>query len=164
MMKRLPFPRDRDLNFHPNGVHSTANVDAKVNYVRSNMTVFGRYSISPTQILNCQFSRCQRTCAEWRPAGDGAEQDSGGRIAAPTPSTRMWWLMPTRLYATEAGRAGPDVVNFDSLALRVLQIPGQRARPVAGGHPPFQIGGWTNIGTTTPGIHFCFETISIWLR
>jgi hypothetical protein len=55
MMKRLPLPTGPGFvnNFNPNGVaeFDRTNVDAKVNYVRSNMTVFGRYSISPTQIF-----------------------------------------------------------------------------------------------------------------
>ena len=164
MMKRLPLPTGPGFvnNFNPNGVaeFDRTNVDAKVNYVRSNMTMFGRYSISPTQIFEPPIF------------GDASGPAlNGGQLGTAPSKIQVAGFGGTYTFnphvvvdanigytRQKLGAQGPDVVNFGQFGVEVLQIPGTNGPdPLQAGIPAFQIGGWTNIGNDNTGNPFLFR-------
>jgi Carboxypeptidase regulatory-like domain/TonB dependent receptor len=165
LMKRLPLPTGPGFvnNFNPNGVATfdRTNVDAKVNYnVNSKMTLFGRYSISPTTIFEPPiFGEASGPAL------------NGGQLGAAPSKIQVAGFGGTYTFGPhlildanvgytrqKLGAQGPDVVNDGQFGVEVLKIPGTNGPdPLQAGIPSFQIGGWTNIGNDNTGNPFLFR-------
>jgi hypothetical protein len=164
ILKRLPLPNLPGFtnNFAAGGVgeFNRTNVDAKVNYDSGGkLTLFGRYSISPTLIIDPPiFGEVSGPALNGGQLGTapGRIQVVGiGGTYAFTPKL----LLDFNIGYTRQriGAEGFDIVS--NFGLDVLKIPGTNGPDrLQGGVPAFQInGGWTNIGNDNTGNPFLFR-------
>jgi hypothetical protein len=164
LINRLPLPNLGGLtqNFAPGGVaeFNRTNMDAKVNYsAGGKLTWFGRYSISPTLIIDPPiFGEISG------PALNGGQLGTApGRIqvigVGATYSFNSKVVLDANAGYTRQriGAEGFDIVS--NFGLDVLKIPGTNGpERLQGGVPSFQInGGWTNLGNDNTGNPFLFR-------
>jgi hypothetical protein len=163
MINRMPLPTGAGFvnNYvaQGDGVFTRDNVDAKVNYTASNrLGLFGRYSISPSNIIDP---------SSLGPAGGDAL--NGGQVGTAPGRTQVagvgatYTLSPTMLMDANVGytrqRLGAENVDINSnFGLDVLKIPGTNGPDrLQGGIPSFQIAGWANLGNPNTGNPFTFQ-------
>jgi len=164
LLKRMPLPTGSGFvnNFTPTGValFNRTNFDVKVNYNYSNnLTFFGRYSLSPTEIFEPPIF------------GDASGPAlNGGQLGAAPSRIQVAGSGFTYTFNSHVvldanvgytrqrlGAAGPDV-NGTNFGLDVLKIPGTNGPDfLQSGIPSFQIANWTNIGNDNTGNPFLFR-------
>jgi hypothetical protein len=163
ILKRLPLPNLPGFtnNFATTGVgqFNRTNIDTKINYVSDKLTLWGRYSISPTIIIDPPvFGEVSG------PALNGGQLGTApGRIqvigfgGTYTFSPRVVLDANIGYTRQRIGAEGFDIVS--NFGLDVLKIPGTNGPDrLQGGVPSFQInGGWTNIGNDNTGNPFLFR-------
>ena len=163
IIKRLPAPNlpGNTNNFATTGVgqFNRTNIDTKINYAGSKLTVWGRYSISPTNIIDPPiFGEVSG------PALNGGQLGTApGRIqvvgVGGTYSFSPTLILDANVGYTRQriGAEGFDIVS--NFGLDILKIPGTNGPDrLQGGVPSFQInGGWTNIGNDNTGNPFLFR-------
>ncbi len=164
IMKRLPLPTQSGFtnNFATAGVaeFNRTNADLKINYDSgSKLTLFGRYSRSPTLIIDPPvFGEVSGPAL------------NGGQLGTAPGLINLFGLGATYSFTPNVvldanvgytrqrlGAEGFDIVS--NFGLNVLQIPGTNGPDrLQGGVPAFQInGGWTNIGNDNTGNPFLFR-------
>ncbi|MGH9833859.1 MAG: carboxypeptidase regulatory-like domain-containing protein, partial [Blastocatellia bacterium] len=163
ILKRLPTPNLSGFtnNFATTGVgqFNRTNIDTKINYAGSKLTLWGRYSISPTNIIDPPiFGEVSG------PALNGGQLGTApGRIQV-VGIGGTYTFNPTLILDANVGYTrqrigaqGFDIVS--NFGLDVLKIPGTNGPDrLQGGVPAFQInGGWTNIGNDNTGNPFLFR-------
>ena len=164
LINRLPLPTGPGFvnNFVANGValFNRTNIDTKINYNASDrLTLFGRYSISPTNIIEPPIFG--------EAGGDalngGQNGTAPGRVQVAGAGV-TYTFSPTVILDANFGytrqRLGAE--NFDiesNFGLDVLKIPGTNgADRLQGGIPSFQITGtWANLGNPNTGNPFLFR-------
>jgi hypothetical protein len=163
IIKRLPLPILPGFtnNFPTTGVgqFNRTNVDTKINYAGSKLTLWGRHSISPTNIIDPPiFGEVSG------PALNGGQLGTApGRIQV-VGVGGTYTFSPTLILDANVGytrqRIGAEGFDINSnFGLNVLKIPGANGPDrLQGGVPAFQInGGWTNIGNDNTGNPFLFR-------
>jgi hypothetical protein len=163
LLNRLPNPTDPGFinNFVANGValFNRNNIDSKVNYVHSDkLSMWGRYSISPTNIIEPPiFGEASGPAL------------NGGQLGTAPSRTQIagvggnYTFSPNLLLDVNVGytrqRLGAEAFDIGSnLGLDVLKIPGTNGPDrLQGGLPSFQITGWTNLGNENTGNPFLFR-------
>ncbi len=163
-MRRLPLPNlaGNTNNFATAGVaeFNRTNMDIKINYDRgSKLTLFGRYSRSPTLIIDPPiFGEVSG------PALNGGQLGTAPGLINVFGIGATYTFNPNVVldgnvgYTRQRlGAEGFDIVS--NFGLNVLQIPGTNGPDrLQGGVPAFQInGGWTNIGNDNTGNPFLFR-------
>jgi len=163
IIKRLPAPNlpGNTNNFATSGVgqFNRTNIDTKINYAGTKLTIWGRYSISPTNIIDPPiFGEVSG------PALNGGQLGTApGRIQV-VGVGGTYTFSPTLILDANVGYTrqrigaeGFDIVS--NFGLDVLKIPGTNGPDrLQGGVPAFQInGGWTNIGNDNTGNPFLFR-------
>ena len=164
IIRRLPLPTQSGFtnNFATTGVaeFNRTNVDLKINYDSgSKLTLFGRYSRSPTLIIDPPvFGEVSGPAL------------NGGQLGTAPGLINLFGLGGTYTFTSNVvldanagytrqvlGAEGFDIVS--NFGLDVLQIPGTNGPDrLQGGVPAFQInGGWTNIGNDNTGNPFLFR-------
>ncbi|HKF22144.1 MAG TPA: carboxypeptidase-like regulatory domain-containing protein, partial [Candidatus Angelobacter sp.] len=163
IMKRLPLPTLNGLtnNFTPTGVGSfnRTNIDTKINFVSDKLTVWGRYSRSPTLIIDPPiFGEVSG------PALNGGQLGTAPGLINVIGIGGTYTFSPTLVLDGNIGytrqRLGAEGFDINSnFGLNVLKIPGTNGPDrLQGGVPAFQInGGWTNIGNDNTGNPFLFR-------
>ncbi|HLE61660.1 MAG TPA: TonB-dependent receptor [Pyrinomonadaceae bacterium] len=163
IMKRLPLPTQAGFtnNFATSGVgeFNRTNIDTKINYVGSKLTLFGRYSRSPALIIDPPIFG--------EVSGDAL---SGGQLGTAPSLINVIGIGGTYTFNPSVvldanvgytrqrlGAEGFDIVS--NFGLDVLRIPGTNGPDhLQGGVPAFQInGGWSNIGNANTGNPFLFR-------
>src|SRR5215213_8047654 len=163
ILKRLPLPNQPGFtnNFATAGTgeFNRTNMDIKINYDGGKLTLFGRYSRSPTLIVDPPiFGEISG------PALNGGQLGTAPGLINVFGLGATYTFSPTVVLDANVGytrqRLGAEgfdiVTNF---GLNVLQIPGTNGPDhLQGGVPAFQInGGWTNIGNDNTGNPFLFR-------
>ena len=162
LIKRLPLPTGAGFtnNFASTGVgeFNRTNIDLKVNYVAEKLTLWGRYSRSPTIIIDPPI---------FGEIGGGAL--NGGQLGTAPGLINViglggaYTFSPTVVLDGNIGytRQKLGAENFDidtPFGLTVLKIPGTNGPDrLQGGYPSFQITGWNNIGNDNTGNPFLFR-------
>jgi hypothetical protein len=163
LLNRLPAPNLPGFvnNFLTNGTaeFNRNNIDAKINYNASDrLTLFGRYSLSPTLIVEPPI------------LGEaGGDAINGGQLGSAPGRVQVagagitYTFSPTLLldanfgYTRQRlGAQGPDIgTNF---GLDVLKIPGTNGPDVLqSGIPFFNVTNWANMGNSNTGNPFLFR-------
>jgi hypothetical protein len=163
LIKRMPLPTGGGFvnNFVANGValFNRTNIDSKVNYIPNDrLTLWGRYSISPTNIIEPPL------------LGEaGGDALNGGQLGNAPGRVQIagigatYTFSPTLLLDATLGytrqRLGAEAFDIGSnLGLELLKIPGTNGPDrLQGGLPAFQIGGWSNLGNPNTGNPFLFR-------
>src|SRR2546425_4969925 len=163
IMKRLPLPNLAGFtnNFATTGVgqFNRTNIDTKINYVSNKFTFFGRYSRSPTIIIDPPiFGEVSG------PALNGGQLGTAPGLINVIGAGGTYTFNPSIVLdlnvgytRQKLGAQGFDIVS--NFGLNVLKIPGTNGPDrLQGGVPAFQInGGWTNIGNDNTGNPFLFR-------
>jgi len=163
IMRRLPLPTQSGFtnNFATAGVaeFNRTNMDVKINYVGGKLTLFGRYSRSPTLIIDPPiFGEVSG------PALNGGQLGTAPGLINVFGFGGTYTFSPSVVLDANVGYTrqrlgaeGFDIVS--NFGLEVLQIPGTNGpNRLQGGVPAFQInGGWTNIGNDNTGNPFLFR-------
>ena len=163
IMKRLPLPNQPGFtnNFATAGVaeFNRTNADIKINYDGGKLTLFGRYSRSPTLIIDPPiFGEVSG------PALNGGQLGTAPGLINVFGVGSTYTFSPTLVLDANVGYTrqrlgaeGFDIVS--NFGLDVLHIPGTNGPDhLQGGVPAFQInGGWTNIGNDNTGNPFLFR-------
>src|ERR1044071_6403750 len=164
LIDRLPLPTGSGFvnNFVANGValFNRTNIDTKINYNASDrFTLFARYSISPTNIIEPPIL-----------AEAGGDALNGGQNGTAPGRVQIagagvtYTFSPTVILDANVGytrqRLGAE--NFDiesNFGLDVLKIPGTNGGDrLQGGIPSFQFTGtWANLGNPNTGNPFLFR-------
>ncbi|HEX5081592.1 MAG TPA: TonB-dependent receptor [Blastocatellia bacterium] len=164
IIRRLPQPNLPGFtnNFATSGVgeFNRNNIDVKINYDSGGkLTVFGRYSISPTNIIDPPiFGEVSG------PALNGGQLGTApGRVQV-IGFGGTYTFTPRLVLDMNVGytrqRIGAEALDINSnFGLDVLKIPGTNGPDrLQGGVPAFQIGGgFTNIGNADTGNPFLFR-------
>jgi hypothetical protein len=163
ILKRLPLPNVPGVqnNFATGGIGSfnRTNIDNKINYVSDKLTLWGRYSRSPTIIIDPPiFGEVSGPAL------------NGGQLGTAPGLINVFGVGGTYTFNSSVvldvnvgytrqrlGAEGFDIVS--NFGLNVLQIPGTNGPDrLQGGVPAFQInGGLTNIGNDNTGNPFLFR-------
>jgi len=163
ILRRLPLPNQPGFtnNFATAGVaeFNRTNADVKINYDGGKLTFFGRYSRSPTLIIDPPiFGEVSGPAL------------NGGQLGTAPGLINVFGLGGTYTFSSNVvldanvgytrqrlGAEGFDIVS--NFGLEVLRIPGTNGPDhLQGGVPAFQInGGWTNIGNDNTGNPFLFR-------
>lgn len=163
LVKRLPLPNIPGIqsNFAATGIGSfnRTNIDNKINYVSDNLSLWGRYSRSPTIIIDPPiFGEISG------PALNGGQLGTAPGLINVFGLGASYTFTPTIVldgnigYTRQRlGAEGFDLVS--NFGLQTLKIPGTNGPDrLQGGVPSFQIGaGWTNIGNDNTGNPFLFR-------
>ncbi|HET6979343.1 MAG TPA: TonB-dependent receptor [Pyrinomonadaceae bacterium] len=163
ILKRLPLPNVPGIqnNFAATGIGSfnRTNIDNKINFVSDNFSLWGRYSRSPTIIIDPPiFGEVSG------PALNGGQLGTAPGLINVFGLGASYTFTPTIVldgnvgYTRQRlGAEGFDIVS--NFGLDVLKIPGTNGPDrLQGGVPSFQIGaGWTNIGNDNTGNPFLFR-------
>src|SRR4029079_11854846 len=163
IIRRLPLPNQPGFtsNFATSGVaeFNRTNMDTKINYDGGKLTLFGRYSRSPTLIVDPPiFGEVSGPALNGGQLGTAPGLINGFGVGATytfTPNVVLDWNVGyTRQHL---GAQGFDIVS--NFGLDVLKIPGTNGPDfLQGGVPAFQInGGWTKIGNDNTGNPFLFR-------
>lgn len=164
IIRRLPLPNlpGNTNNFATAGVaeFNRTNMDVKINYdTGSKLTLFGRYSRSPTLIIDPPiFGEVSGPALNGGQLGTAPGLINVFGIGGTYTFTPNVVLDGNVGYTRQRlGAEGFDIVS--SFGLEVLQIPGTNGPDrLQGGVPAFQInGGWTNIGNDNTGNPFLFR-------
>ncbi len=154
-------PTSTTNNYIPVGapLYNLTRYDAKINYVpTSKMTVFGRYSISPSFIFDPP--------ALGDAGGDATGGGQNGNAFSRVQSVALgltYQLTPSMLLDINGGytRLRLNAENVDintNFGLDTLLIPGTNGIDHAyGGIPAFQISNWANLGNANTGNPFIFR-------
>jgi outer membrane receptor protein involved in Fe transport len=165
LIKRLPQPNLPGFvnNFLTNGTaeFNRDNMDTKLNYNPSDkMTLFGRYSYSPTLITEPPL------------LGEaGGDAINGGQLGDAPGRVQVAGMGGTYTFGPtlfldanfgytrqKLGAQGPDVVSGVNFGLDVLKIPGTNGPdPLQAGIPFFNVTNWANIGNSNTGNPFIFR-------
>lgn len=163
IIARLPLPNQAGFtnNFATAGVaeFNRTNMDVKINYDGGKFTLFGRYSRSPTLIIDPPiFGEVSG------PALNGGQLGTAPGLINVIGFGATYTFSPTLILEANVGytrqRLGAEGFDINSnFGLEVLQIPGTNGPDhLQGGVPAFQInGGWTNIGNDNTGNPFLFR-------
>lgn len=164
LIKRLPLPTQAGLanNFTASGtaLFNRTNFDVKINYNMSdNLTMFGRYSYSPSMIVEPPvFGEASG------PALNGGQLGTAPSRIQVAGYGFTYTFSPTLVMDANFGytrqRLGAEAFDInENLGLNLLQIPGTNGPDrLQGGLPSFQInGGWTNLGNDNTGNPFLFR-------
>ncbi|HEU4766584.1 MAG TPA: TonB-dependent receptor, partial [Pyrinomonadaceae bacterium] len=163
IIRRLPLPNQPGFtnNFATAGVaeFNRTNMDIKINYDGGKLTLFGRYSRSPTLIIDPPiFGEVSG------PALNGGQLGTAPGLINVFGFGGTYTFTPTLVLDANVGYTrqrlgaeGFDIVS--NFGLDVLRIPGTNGPDhLQGGVPAFQInGGWTNIGNDNTGNPFLFR-------
>lgn len=164
LMKRLPLPTGSGFvnNFNnPPGsaLFNRNNIDTKINYNYSDrLSIFGRYSISPTTIIEPSIFG-----DAGGPALNGGQQGAAPSRIQVVGVGGTYAFAPNLVLDANIGytrqRLGAENFDIDSnFGLDVLKIPGTNGPDrLQGGIPSFQISGWTNLGNDNTGNPFLFR-------
>jgi hypothetical protein len=163
LINRLPQPNGPGFvnNFTASGVSEfdRDNIDVKINHVPSErLSVFGRYSISPTQI----FDPPSLGEAGGDALNGGQLGNAPGRIQVAGLGV-TYSFSPTLILDGNVGytrqRLGAENIDIETnFGLEVLRIPGTNGPDrLQGGIPSFQIGNWANLGNANTGNPFLFR-------
>ncbi|HKV38561.1 MAG TPA: TonB-dependent receptor [Blastocatellia bacterium] len=163
MIKLMPMPNLPGFvnNFTASGTGSFTrdNLDFKVNYNHSEkLTLFGRYSLSPTLI----FDPSSLGAAGGDALNGGQLGNAPGRIQVAGGGV-TYTLSPTLVFDANVGytrqRLGAQNTDIGTnFGLDVLKIPGTNGPdPLQGGIPSFQINNWSNMGNPNTGNPFLFR-------
>lgn len=163
IMRRLPLPNQPGFtnNFATTGVaeFNRTNMDIKINYDGGKLTLFGRYSRSPTLIIDPPiFGEVSGPALNGGQLGTAPGLINVFGIGGTYTFTPSVVLDANIGYTRQRlGAEGFDIVS--NFGLEVLQIPGTNGPDrLQGGVPAFQInGGWTNIGNDNTGNPFLFR-------
>ena len=171
LIKRMPQPTGTGFtnNFTANGSakFNRTNIDSKVSYNASNkLTLFGRYSISPTDIIEPPvLGDAGGDALNGGQPGEGPGRVQVAAVGGTYAFTPNLLLDATIGYTRQ--RLGAE--NFDinsNFGLDVLKIPGTNGPDrLQGGIPSFQVTGWANIGNASTGNPFLFrdnQYVSTW--
>ncbi|HJQ31096.1 MAG TPA: TonB-dependent receptor [Pyrinomonadaceae bacterium] len=165
LIKRLPEPNLPGFvnNYLTNGTaeFNRNNIDSKINWNPSDkMTLFGRYSLSPTLITEPPI------------LGDaGGDAINGGQLGSAPGRVQVAGVGGTYTFSgslfldanfgytrQRLGAAGPDVVSGTNFGLDVLKIPGTNGTdPLQAGIPFFNVSNWANMGNSNTGNPFLFR-------
>ena len=162
LIKRLPLPTGPGFtnNFASTGVASfnRTNIDTKINYVSNKLTMWGRYSRSPTLIIDPPI---------FGEIGGGAL--NGGQLGTAPGLINVvgvggtYTFSPTVVLDGNIGytrqRLGAEAFDVNTpFGLTVLKIPGTNGPDrLQGGYPFFNITGWNNLGNDNTGNPFLFR-------
>src|SRR6266581_359951 len=162
ILKRLPLPNVPGVqnNFATSGIGSfnRTNIDNKINYVSDKLTLWGRYSRSPTIIIDPPiFGEVSG------PALNGGQLGTAPGLInvigfGGTYTFNSSVVLDANVGYTRQrlGAEGFDIVS--NFGLNVLKIPGTNGPDrLQGGVPAFQIAGWNNIGNDNTGNPFLFR-------
>jgi carboxypeptidase family protein len=163
IIRRLPLPNQPGFtqNFATAGVaeFNRTNADLKINYDGGKFTLFGRYSRSPTLIVDPPiFGEVSGPALNGGQLGTAPGLINVFAIGGTYSFTSSVVLDANIGYTRQRlGAEGFDIVS--NFGLDVLQIPGTNGPDhLQGGVPAFQInGGWTNIGNDNTGNPFLFR-------
>ncbi|HEX5604021.1 MAG TPA: TonB-dependent receptor [Pyrinomonadaceae bacterium] len=163
IIRRLPLPNQPGFtqNFATAGVaeFNRTNADLKINYDGGKFTLFGRYSRSPTLIVDPPiFGEVSGPALNGGQLGTAPGLINVFGIGGTYSFTSSVVLDANIGYTRQRlGAEGFDIVS--NFGLDVLQIPGTNGPDhLQGGVPAFQInGGWTNIGNDNTGNPFLFR-------
>jgi len=164
LMRRLPLPNngtDFTNNYQAQGTedYDRYNNDFKVNYhPNGQLSMFGRYSYSPSQIFDppalgeaggdaLAFGQLGTAPGRTHVGGFGATYTFGPTLLLDGNFGYTWQKL---------GAEGPDLgTNF---GLDVLRIPGTNGPDrLQSGQPSFQVNGWANMGNPNTGNPFQFD-------
>ena len=163
ILRRLPLPNQPGFtsNFATAGTgeFNRTNMDIKINYDGGRLTLFGRYSRSPTLIVDPPiFGEVSG------PALNGGQLGTAPGLINVFGVGATYTFTPTVVLDANVGytrqRLGAEGFDINTnFGLDVLQIPGTNGPDhLQGGVPAFQInGGWTNIGNDNTGNPFLFR-------
>lgn len=164
LIKRLPAPTGAGIvnNFTPTGVakFNRTNIDNKINYnAGGKFTAFGRYSISPTDIIEPPIlgeAGGDALNGGQNGTAEGRVQVAGGGVT--------YTLAPNLIIDANVGytrqRLGAENVDIDSnFGLDVLKIPGTNGPDrLQGGIPSIQFPNLlANLGNPNTGSPFLFR-------
>ena len=163
ILKRLPLPNVPGVqnNFATSGIGSfnRTNIDNKINYVSDKVTLFGRYSRSPTLIIDPPiFGEVSGAALNGGQLGTAPGLINVIGIGGTYTFSPSVVLDANVGYTRQRlGAEGFDIVS--NFGLNVLKIPGTNGPDrLQGGVPSFQIGaGWNNIGNDNTGNPFLFR-------
>jgi hypothetical protein len=163
IIRRLPLPNQPGFtnNFATAGVaeFNRTNMDLKINYDGGKLTLFGRYSRSPTLIIDPPiFGEVSGPALNGGQLGTAPGLINVFGIGGTYSFTSSVVLDANIGYTRQRlGAEGFDIVS--NFGLDVLHIPGTNGPDhLQGGVPAFQInGGWTNIGNDNTGNPFLFR-------
>jgi hypothetical protein len=166
LIKRMPLPNVCATcfsnNFAPTGVamFNRTNFDVKINYNASEkLTMFGRYSYSPTIVIEPSIF-----------GEAGGDALNGGQLGTSPSRIQVAGLGGTYIFTPNVvldanfgytrQRLGAENVDIDqNLGLELLKIPGTNGPDrLQGGLPAFQFNGfWANLGNANTGNPFLFR-------
>jgi hypothetical protein len=162
LIKRLPAPTAAGFtsNFASTGTgeFNRTNIDTKVNYVGTRLSLWGRYSRSPTLIFDPPI---------FGEIGGGAL--NGGQLGTAPGLINVigvggtYTFTPTVVLDGNVGytrqRLGAENIDINTPAgLTILKIPGTNGPDrLQGGYPFFNITGWNNLGNDNTGNPFLFR-------
>ena len=162
LIKRLPAPTAAGFtnNFASTGTaeFNRTNIDAKINYVGTRLSLWGRYSRSPTLIFDPPI---------FGEIGGGAL--NGGQLGTAPGLINVigvggtYTFTPTVVLDGNVGytrqRLGAENIDINTPAgLTILKIPGTNGPDrLQGGYPFFNITGWNNLGNDNTGNPFLFR-------
>ena len=162
LIKRLPLPTGPGFtnNFASTGVgeFNRTNADLKINFVSDNLSLWGRYSRSPTNIIDPPI---------FGEIGGGAL--NGGQLGTAPGLINVigiggsYTFNPSLVLDGNVGytrqRLGAEAFDIDTPAgLSIIQIPGTNGPDrLQGGYPFFNITGWNNLGNDNTGNPFLFR-------
>jgi hypothetical protein len=162
LIARLPAPTGPGFtnNFASTGTgeFNRTNMDTKINYTGGNLALWGRYSRSPTIIIDPPI---------FGEIGGGAL--NGGQLGTAPGLINVigiggtYSFSPSVVLDGNVGytrqRLGAENFDIDTpFGLTVLQIPGTNGpERLQGGYPSFQITGWNNLGNDNTGNPFQFR-------
>src|ERR1051325_3316222 len=162
LIKRLPAPTAAGFtnNFASTGTgeFNRTNIDTKINYVGTRLSLWGRYSRPPTLIFDPPI---------FGEIGGGAL--NGGQLGTAPGLINVigvggtYTFTPTAVLDGNVGytrqRLGAENIDIDTPAgLTILKIPGTNGPDrLQGGYPFFNITGWNNLGNDNTGNPFLFR-------
>lgn len=162
LIRQLPPPTGpgNTNNFASTGTgeFNRTNVDVKINYVGNELSLWGRYSRSPTNIFDPPIFGI---------IGGGAL--NGGQLGTAPGLVQVvgfggtYSFSPTVILDANIGytrqRLGAENIDLDQpYGLTVLKIPGTNGPDrLQNGYPFFNITGWNNIGNDNTGNPFLFR-------
>jgi len=162
LIKRLPAPTGPGFtnNFASTGTgeFNRTNMDTKLNYVGTKLSLWGRYSRSPTNIIDPPI---------FGEIGGGAL--NGGQLGTAPGLINVIGIGGTYTFSPSVvldgnigytrQRLGAEAFDINTpFGLTVLKIPGTNGPDrLQGGYPFFNITGWNNLGNDNTGNPFLFR-------
>ncbi len=165
LIKRLPTPNLPGFvnNYLTNGTaeFNRDNIDTKINYnPTAKMTLFGRYSYSPTLITEPPIlGEAGGDAINGGQLGDAPGRVQVAGVGATYTFNGSLFLDANFGYTRQKlGAQGPDVVSGVNFGLDVLKIPGTNGPDaLQAGIPFFNVSNWANIGNSNTGNPFLFR-------